>query len=168
MFAGPPLPLHPGVLLHQLVALGSGYPGLLGVWLRGLSRPIDLLAASPCCPCRMVLSDDLGWLLGRCGHIALREGQRPRVLSADQLIEWRALQVITGCPHLDSSELWHRIFPGAYPEATGFGVPAASRPPQEVLADCLAHGIEVKGTRIIYRPIPDASPVDVTLSPPLR
>jgi len=116
----------------------------------------------------MLLSEDLGWLLGRCGHIAVREGQRPRILSADQLIEWRALQVITGCPHLDCGESWQRIFPGAYPESTGFGVPVGSRPPQEVLADCLAHGIEVKGTRITYRSIPSPSPVDVTLSPPLR
>jgi hypothetical protein len=168
MFAGPPLPLHPGVPLQQLVALSSRTPGVLGVWLRRVSRPIGLHAASPCRSCRMLLSDDLGWLLGRCGHIALREGQRPRILTADQLIGWRALQVITGCPHLDSSESWQRIFPGAYSESSGFGVPVASRPPQEVLADCLAHGIEVKGTRIIYRAVSAASPVDVTLSPPLR
>jgi hypothetical protein len=154
MFAGPPLPLHPSVRLEQLVALGSGVSGLLGVWVRGVRRPLGLHAASRGRRCRMLLSQDLGLLLRRCGYIGLREGHRPRIVSAEQLIHWRALQVITGCPHLHQGEPWHRIFPEAYPEPNGFRVPLESRPPEEVLADCLAHGIEVKGTDISYNPAP--------------
>jgi hypothetical protein len=73
------------------------------------------------------------------------------VLAAELLIQWRALQVVTGMPYIPCLERLTEIFPGAHLNPAGFHVPLSTRPPEEVLADCLAHGIPVAGSRIIYR-----------------
>jgi hypothetical protein len=73
------------------------------------------------------------------------------VLGADVLIGWRALQVVTGTPYLPCLERLAAVFPGVQLNPAGFHAPIESRTPEEMLADCLTHGIPVVGSRIIYR-----------------
>jgi hypothetical protein len=101
----------------------------------------------------MLLSEDLGFLLGRCSHVAIREAHHSLVLDANEIIRWRALQVITGTPHLPCLETLAELFPGAHVGLSGFSVPLPCRAPEEVMAHCVAHGIEVKGSRIVYQPL---------------
>ena len=152
MVAGPPLPLRPDLPLRELVALGATVPGTLGVWLRGVVPPMRLCAVAHGQRCQLLLSGDLGLLLGRCSRVAIREARRPLVLEANEIIHWRALQVVTGAPHLPSLERLAEVFPGARIGLSGFSVPLPSGTPEEVLADCVAHEIEVKGSRIVYQP----------------
>lgn len=73
------------------------------------------------------------------------------MLGANVLIGWRALQVVTGTPYLPCEERLNEVFPGAQVNDTGFLVPVESRTPEDVLADCLTHGIPVAGSRMSYR-----------------
>ena len=104
------------------------------------------------------MSADLGLLLGRCSRVALREGKEAVVLEASQLIQWRALQVVTATPYLPKIERLKDLFPGADLNPAGFQVPIQGRPPEEVLADCLRHAIPVSGSRIVYSVPPNAGP----------
>jgi hypothetical protein len=99
---------------------------------------------------RLLVSPDLGLLLGRCSRVALREGTEPVVLAVDRLIQWRALQVVTATPFLPGPERLSAILRGAHLDPTGFRIPLGTCSPEEVLAECVAHGIEVAGSRIIY------------------
>jgi hypothetical protein len=103
--------------------------------------------------CHMLLSEDLGFLLGRCSHVAIREAHHSLVLDANEIIRWRTLQVITGTPHLPCLEALAELFPGAHVGLSGFNVPLPCRAPEEVMAHCVAQGIEVKGSRIVYQPL---------------
>lgn len=100
---------------------------------------------------RVLFSADLGFLLRRCSHVALREGMEPVVLKVERLIQWRTLQVVTATPFLPGLERLRTMFPGAHLDAGGFEVPIASSSPEDVLAECLTHGIPVSGSRIVYR-----------------
>lgn len=100
--------------------------------------------------CRLLLSGDLGLLLGRCSHVVVREGSRPQVFAAEALIQWRALQVVTSTPCLPSPERLKEIFPGAVLDPAGFRVPVQSVAPEVVLAECVTHGITVTESRITY------------------
>jgi hypothetical protein len=155
MFSGPPLPLSPDLPLRELLAYAAS-SGTLGAWMRGCRHGFSLYDAEAS-HCRVLISPDLGLLLGRCSHIALREGMEPVVLEAERLIQWRTLQIVAGAPYLPCRERLKEIFPGAFVSAVGFQVPIQACPPEEVLAHCLTHGIRVAGTRIIYR-VPEAPP----------
>jgi hypothetical protein len=58
--------------------------------------------------------------------------------------------VVTGTQHLPTRERLKEIFPDAEVDTTGFKVPTRSSSPEEVLARCLAHGIQVMKTGIVY------------------
>jgi hypothetical protein len=99
----------------------------------------------------ILVSADLGFLLSRCSRIAVREQTELVVLEAELLIQWRVLQVVTATPYLPCLSLLKEMFPGVRLNAAGFHVPTQSRSPEEVLADCMTHGIPVAGSRIIYQ-----------------
>jgi hypothetical protein len=99
----------------------------------------------------MLLSGDLGLLLSRCSHVAVRDRWRARVLTAEALIGWRALQVVTGTPGLPAGKTLQEIFPAAFLSDAGFCVPAEGATPEAVLAECLRRGILVTESRIVYR-----------------
>jgi hypothetical protein len=156
MPAGPPLPIPSDYPLARLIDLvqpidlGRSRSAGLGVWLRDVARAIPMYVATRGRCCRMLLSGDLGLLLGRCSHVVVREGSRPQVLPAEALIQWRALQVVTSMPCLPSHERLQEIFPGAVLDPAGFSVPVQSVGPEVVLAECLTHGITVTESRITY------------------
>jgi hypothetical protein len=161
MFSGPPLPLPPTVPLVWLL-LHAQRPGTLGAWIRDCTRHLRIIGGAGNASCRLLVSADLGFLLSRCGRVAVREGVEPVVLEAEMLIQWRALQVVTGTPYLPCAERLREIFPDADLDSAGFHVPTRSRPPEEVLADCLTNGITVAGSRIIYcAPAAPSRPADL-------
>jgi hypothetical protein len=154
MFSGPPLPLSPDFPIKRLVSLTSTLSHF-GAWVRGRTR--DLLLGLTDCGFPVLISGDLGVLLRHCRQIALREGNRPVILDAEQLIQWRALQVVTARPHLPCPELLKEVFPEAFLDPAGFKVPIQTRTPEEVLAECLVLGIPVAESRIVYSaPLPDS------------
>jgi hypothetical protein len=156
MPAGPPLPIPPDYSLARLIDLVQpidlrrSQSGGLGVWLRDVAGAIPMQVATHGRCCRMLLSGDLGLLLGRCSHVVVREGSRPLLLAAEVLIQWRALQVVTSTPCLPTAERLQEIFPGAVLVPAGFRVPVQSVAPEVVLAECLTHGIAVTESRITY------------------
>ncbi len=149
MFSGPPLPLPPDLPLRHLWP-HTRASGSLGAWMRGSLRRFRFYNTSDnyCGP--ILVNADLGFLLGRCSRIALREQTELVVLETDVLIQWRALQVVTGSPYLPGLERLNNVFPGAQLSPAGFQVPIPTGSPEEVLAECVAHGIQVAGSRIIY------------------
>ena len=148
MFSGPPLPLPPDLPLRELLAYAASH-GTLGAWMRGCRNGLRLYDAGES-RCRVLISPDLGLLLGRCSHIALREGTELVVLEAERLIQWRTLQIVTATPFLPGLERLSTMFPGAHLDPSGFQVPIPASSPEEVLGECLTHGIPVSGTRILY------------------
>jgi hypothetical protein len=152
MFSGPPLPLAPEFRLKELMALGVNST-VLGVWMRGGRHVLRCRLAG--LNFGFLVSGNLGLLLGTCQQIVIREGSHARVLGAERLIQWRALQVVTGTPYLPNPDCLSQWFPGAVFHHGSFQVPLHCRGPEEVLADCLVHGIPVAESRIIYRqPVP--------------
>ena len=149
MFLGPPLPLSPGIPLSELLACARR-PGPLGAWVRPCVRTLRIYQLSPL-PRRWVLaSPDLGFLLTRCNHVAVREGERPVVLQAETVIHWRALQVATATPYLPGLARLQALFPGLDATPGGFLVPVREESPEAVLALCLEEGMRVTGSRIVY------------------
>lgn len=117
--------------------------------MRGCRHAVGLYGVGAS-QCRVLVSPDLGFLLGRCNRLALREGDQPVILEAELLIQWRALQVVTATPFLPGLTRLSAIFPGAHLDPSGFQVPIPTQSPEEVLAECLTHGIPVAGSRIVY------------------
>jgi hypothetical protein len=166
MFSGPPLPLPHEFPLAQLLTLTQATKGV-GAWVRGCARQLRLHPTGPGRCGSVLISGDLGLLLGGCVRVALREGAQPLVVEAEVLIQWRALQVVTGTPYLPRLDRLREIFPGALLDHVGFRVPIQSRPPEEVLADCLTHEIPVAGSQIIYcAPLPRPADPERALTPP--
>jgi hypothetical protein len=156
MPAGPPLPIPSDYPLCRLidlvppVDLGRSPPGAVGVWLRDVAGAIPMCITARGRSCRMLLSGDLGLLLGRCSHVLVREGLLPQLFAAEALIQWRALQVVTSTPCLPSRERLQEIFPGAVLDPAGFRVPVQRVAPEAVLAECVTHRITVTESRITY------------------
>jgi hypothetical protein len=149
MFSGPPLPLPHELPLCQLLSLSQSRTGL-GAWVRACARSLHVYptGVGRCSP--VLISGDLGSLLQCCSQVAVREGSQPLVLDSELLIQWRALQVVTGTPYLPCLERLKQIFPDADLEPTGFMVPTQNRSPEEILANCVTHEIQVAGSRIVY------------------
>ena len=149
MFSGPPLPLPPDFPLNQLVTL-IGCSDNVGVWLRDCGRQqfLSITASGRCI--EVVIGGDLGGLLRGCTRVVVRSGTQTLVVEANALIRWRALQVVTGTPWLPCPDRLRDIFPEADLEPAGFTVPTRGRAPEEVLAECVAHGIPVAESRIVY------------------
>jgi hypothetical protein len=149
MFSGPPLPLPPDLPLHQLVGLAPNAEGL-GAWVRGRAREVRLCVTAGGQCCRVLVSGDLGLLLGCCRLVAVREGSRPLVLEAETVIQWRTLQVVTATPYLPGLARLQAQFPGLQLNPAGLSVPIRAWSPEVVLAECLAHGIQITESRIVY------------------
>jgi hypothetical protein len=133
MFSGPPLPLPTDLPLNFLLDRIQASE-ILGAWVRRAAHQLRLRSTARISSRRLLVSADLGFLLSRCNRVALREGSAPVILATDTVIQWRTLQVITGLPHLP-----------------GLLVPIGTRSPEEVLAECLASGMQVCGSRVVYR-----------------
>jgi hypothetical protein len=153
MFSGPPLPLPSEFPLLQLIPL-IHQRAQVGAWVRGAGADhrLTIMANGRCAT--VVIGEDLGQLLCCCTHVVLRSTTGAVALPAEELIRWRALQVVIGTPHLPGPALLHDIFPGARLEPTGFSVPTTTRSPEEVLSECVRRGIPVTGSRVVYRQHP--------------
>jgi hypothetical protein len=146
VFSGPPLPLSSDLPLQWL--LRQVRPrAVLGAWVRQSTNKLQIHCRTAS---RILVSADLGLLLRRCSRVAIREGTQPVVLQAELLIQWRVLQVVTATPYLPGLERLSDIFRTAHLDPTGFQIPIPTRTPEEVLGECLAYGIPVAGTRIVY------------------
>lgn len=150
MFDGPPLPLSPDVRIEQLLThCPPAAP--LGAWVR-LSVPRLQIYRIPLrASCCVLASPDLGFLLSRCDTIALREGERIRVLPSPTIIQWRALQVATATPHLPGLRRLRLEYPEMHTSMDGLLIPIRQQSPEEVLGRCVAEGVRVKSSRVVYR-----------------
>jgi hypothetical protein len=149
MFSGPPLPLSPDFPVRQLLSL-VGDRQRTGAWVHGAgaAHRLTITAQGHCSA--VVIGEDLGELVQCCDRVVLRGGMGAFVVQATAILRWRALQVITDPPELPGPERLREIFPGAEIDSTGFKVPIESRSPEELLASCLARGIQVSKSRIVY------------------
>ena len=149
MFSGSPLPLPPEFPLRHLLPLINPAQHT-GVWVRdsGAAHRLTITADGQCA-C-VIIGQDLGELIRDCGRILLRTDGGPFCLPVETVIQWRAIQVVTGTQHLPTRERLKEIFPDAEVDTTGFKVPTRSFSPEEILASCLAHGIQVMKTGIVY------------------
>lgn len=166
MCSGPPLPLPPDFPLGQLLFLIHAHGS--GAWVRGSTRKLRLYNRSGGFTSEVLLAGDLGLLLRRCAGVVVREGAEAVLLESELLIQWRALQVVTGTPYLACPHRLKELFPDSETDEHGFHVRTRSCPPEAVLADCLTHGIPVAETHIIYLAPGRHSPVDAAQSSPLR
>jgi len=82
--------------------------------------------------------------------VVVREGENAVLLESELLIQWRALQVVTGTPYLPCPHRLKELFPDSKINDLGFHVPTRSCPPETVLAECVTQGIPVAATHIIY------------------
>jgi hypothetical protein len=169
MFAGSPLPLGPDFPLQQLFTQAACL-GAVGVWVQAAKYSAEINGTAGSSGCKLLASPDLGFLLRRCSHVVLREGFQAVVLSAELLIQWRALQVVTATPHLPAIEQLREVFHGICPDPIGFRISLKGRGPEEVLAGCLVHDIPVLGTSVVYHPRYSSVdvPVDSPPRPPVR
>jgi hypothetical protein len=149
MFSGPPLPLPPDFPIRRLLPLINPvqHPG---AWVRdsGAAHRLAITADGRCA--RVIIGQDLGELLRDCRWVVLQADGRPISLPTGRVIQWRAIQVVTGALHGPTRERLKEIFPDAEVDTTGFKVPTRSFSPEEVLASCIAHGIQVMKTGIVY------------------
>ncbi len=83
-------------------------------------------------------------------EVAIREGERTVVLASETLIQWRALQVATATPYLPGLERLRAAFPRLREVCNGLQIPVLAQSPEEVLARCLAEGIQISKSRIVY------------------
>ncbi len=149
MFHGPPLPLSPDVPLSSLLAC-AGPKEPLGAWVKCGPVPLQVYLLPHTSRCLVLASSDLGFLVGRCGRVAIREGDRTVVLPTETLIHWRALQVATATPYLPGLERLRALFPGLYAVQNYWSIPVHTRSPEEVLATCVAEGVRIAGSRVVY------------------
>ena len=165
MFAGAPLPLPPHVPLSYLVALSSRADPL-GAWVSACRHRIRIYRPAEPTPSQVLASSDLGFLLGRCARVAVRQGRHVRVLASETVISWRALQVATATPYLPGLERMRALFPRLYVTYGGFRVPLHTESAEEVLARCVSEGLRVTGTRIVYCATSGESVLPVVARPP--
>jgi hypothetical protein len=156
MLHGPPLPLSTRHSLSELLAHARPSESL-GAWVRGCSRGQHIVRIGRAAACRVLASPDLGFLLNRCDRVLVREGELPVVLDAETLIAWRSLQVATATPYLPGLERLKAVFPGLCASEMTMLVPLGAHDPEEILACCLAEGIQVTGSCVVY-PAPTQPP----------
>jgi hypothetical protein len=148
MFFGPLRPLSPDVHLCELLdEIGHGVR--LGAWVSGCS-PGQRVYRTQGRPTSLLLSPDLGFLLQRCSRIVLRQGGKPSTLQAETIIQWRALQVATATPWLPGYEKLAALFPGTELQEGGLLIPLGGRSPEQILVECLASGMRVIRSNIVY------------------
>ena len=149
MLSGTPLPLPSECPLGLLLPLIHGRKEV-GVWVRGSRRQLRLHIYSAGQVSPILISRDVGYLLRRCSSVAVRVGKQAVVLSSEELIRARVLQVVTGTPYLPSAERLRSMFPGIELGSAGFSISIQHQLPEEVLSLCLTHGIPVAKSRIDY------------------
>jgi hypothetical protein len=149
MFQGPPLPLSPDLPLSTLLSIATAAEPL-GAWVRAAKRQLQLYRVPARISLGVLVSPDLGFLLGRCARVALRAGEHTVVLRTDAVIQWRALQVVTATPYLSGLERFQGLFPGMQATANGFVVPLMGESPEAVLAGCAAQKIAVVASEVVY------------------
>ena len=147
MLSGPPLPLPLEFPLRLLTSLIQG-ERLAGAWIQGSGPGRRLTISANGRSVAVTIGQDLGQLLSCCARIVVRAASSPILVSAEALIHWRALQVVVGAaPRPEVKE----IFPDAELEPGGFTVSTETRSAEEVLANCVRHGIPVMESRVVYR-----------------
>ena len=165
MFAGAPLPLSPDVPLSRLLALTSRADPL-GAWVSACRHVVRIYRLGQPTLHQVLASSDLGFLLGRCARVAVREGCHVKVLSSEAVIHWRALQVATATPYLPGLERMRALFPHLHMTSTGFRVPLRTESAEAVLARCVSEGLRVTGSRIVYSAASDEDILPVVPRPP--
>jgi hypothetical protein len=149
MLAGAPLPLSPRIPLGYLLALPSSADPL-GVWVSACGHPVWIYRLAQRNLRRALASSDLGFLLRRCTHVAVREHRCVTVLPSEAVIQWRAIQVATSTPYLPGLERMQLLFPRLQLTSGGFQVPLRAESPEEVLSRCVSEGVRVTGSRVVY------------------
>ena len=150
MFPGSPARILATCPLQSLLPLAP--PGIvLGVWLRGGTRPAAVRCRSPCGIRHLLIADDLGYLLRRCSLVALRDGRAIRRVPVGILLRWRVLEVVRGAPYLPPPEQLRALFPGGRVRKGVLSLPLGLGSAEEALALCAARRLPVASTRITYR-----------------
>jgi hypothetical protein len=126
---------------------------VLGVWLRGCARPCAVRCRGPRGARQLLLADDLGYLLRRCGRVALRDGHALRAMPARALLGCRVLEIVLAAPYLPSPHQLRQLFPAARVRQGVVSLPLGFGSPEEALALCAAERLPVAATRIAYRGI---------------
>ena len=165
MFAGAPLPLSPDVLLSHLLAL-TRHADPLGAWVSACRHRVRIYRMGQPTLHQVLASSDLGFLLGRCTRVAIREGCHVTVLPSQAVIHWRALQVATATPYLPGLERMRALFPRLQIASSGFRVPLQTESAEEVLARCVSEGLRVTGSRVVYCAASDEDILPVVPRPP--
>ena len=148
MLPGAPSRLPPSYPLRR--ALGYAHPGEpLGAWVRSVRWSLHLRAGG----CALLVATDLGYLLRRCRQVLLRVEQRPAVLTADTLIEWRTLQIVVGTPFLPPPHVARGIFPGLSLAHGRLSLRLGLDAPEAALAACAAARLPVSASWIEYRAV---------------
>jgi hypothetical protein len=150
MFPGSPARILPAFPLRSVILLASpGNP--LGVWLRGCVRAQAVRCRGPDGLHPLLVSDDLGYLLGRCARVALRDGDEVRAVSARALLGCRVLEIVLATPYLPAPDQLRRLFPAARVAEGVVALPLGLGSAEEALALCAAERLTVLATRITYR-----------------
>jgi hypothetical protein len=149
MFPGSPARLRPTVPLHALLSLAR--PGVvLGIWSRGCGRPAAIRCRGPGGLRHLLAADDLGYLLRRCGEVAVRDGERVTPVPAGVLLGWRVLEVVLAAPYLPSPDQLRALFPRARVREGVLALPIGLGSAEEALAVCAVARLPVAATRIAY------------------
>jgi hypothetical protein len=149
MFPGSPARLRPAVPIHSLLRLA--HPGVvLGVWLRGCGRPAAIRCRGPGGFRQLLAAEDLGYLLGRCREVAVRDGERVTPVPAGVLLGWRVLEIVLAAPYLPSPDQLRALFPSARVREGVLALPIGLASAEEALALCATERLPVAATRIAY------------------
>ena len=74
----------------------------------------------------------------------------PLPLTAQTAIQWRALQIVTPTTYVSGLERLLRQFPTMQTTAAGLVFRLETETPEEILARCVAEGVRVAGSAILY------------------
>jgi hypothetical protein len=128
-------------------ALGFAHPGEpLGAWVRTGRCPLHLRVGGRA----LLASAELAYLLRRCGRVLVRHGARARVLSTEQLIAWRTLQIVVGAPWLPDVGRLRELYPDIQVAGRHLLLPLGLDGAESVLAACAAERIPVSASWIAY------------------
>jgi len=149
MFPGSPARLRSPVPLRSLLALARP-DSVLGVWLRGCARPAAIRCRGASGPRSLLAADDLGYLLRRCGQVAVRDGEEVTAVPAAVLVGWRVLEIVLAAPYLPAPNQLRMLFPDARGREGVLLLPIGLGSAEEALAVCAAERVAVAATRITY------------------
>jgi hypothetical protein len=92
----------------------------------------------------------MGYLLRRCAGVLVRRGGRAVVLTAEQLIAWRTLQIAIASPYLPAVEDLRVLHPRLRVTPGRIALPLGFDGAEPVLAFCAAARLPVSATWIEY------------------